>query len=311
MDHDSKFKVMIKDRFSDLIAMFAPHLHSQFDFDQIEWLNKEVFVDPPLNTKYRLDLIAKVKVKQATNSTQESQSSEKWFAIIFVETESGDSVTSIKNRLFQYYFLVWLEYKMLIFPIVLFLNMNKDGIHRDKVEHVFFDEIVMTLNYLGIGLRGLDAVEYLEKDFPLGYGLASLMKQTQAPFEIAKQAAQKIRGSDVNDRTKDLLGDCLLSYCDLNEEQMQEVYVKLKLEPTPKLIPRNVTIFQRIEDAEERARCTQLCSSIQTLLSSRFNVTTVEELMGLIQPVTDISKLESIFKAGISDSLEDFRKKLT
>ncbi len=217
MDHDSKFKQLIKDRFSDLVGMFAPHLHPRLDFDQIEWLNKEVYVDPPLNTKYRLDLIAKVKTKQAPTSAQESQSSEKWFAIIFIETESADSVTSIKNRLFQYYFLVWLEYKMPIFPIVLFLNMNKDGIHHDKVEHVFFNEIVMTLNYLGIGLRGLDAVEYLDRDFPLGYGLAPLMKQTQDPFEIAKQAADKIKASEISDRSKRLLGDCLQAYAELNE----------------------------------------------------------------------------------------------
>ncbi len=59
---------------------------------------------------------------------------------------------------------------------------------------------------------------------------------------------------------------------------MQEVYVKLKLEPTPKLIPRNVTIDQRIEDAEVNG----LHKTIRKALVKNFGETKANELMDLI-----------------------------
>ena len=62
-DHDQQFKTLIREFLREFIRLFFPDWYERFDFDNIEWLDKEIFLDPPRGETRNLDLVAKVPVQ--------------------------------------------------------------------------------------------------------------------------------------------------------------------------------------------------------------------------------------------------------
>ena len=46
-DHDQRLKVLLKEFFEQFFQCFFPEWAERFDFTDITWLDKEVFLAPP------------------------------------------------------------------------------------------------------------------------------------------------------------------------------------------------------------------------------------------------------------------------
>jgi hypothetical protein len=63
-DHDQRFKNLIREFFGDFLRLFFAPWADRLDCSQIEWLDKEVFPDPPDGSRNILDLVAKLPARQ-------------------------------------------------------------------------------------------------------------------------------------------------------------------------------------------------------------------------------------------------------
>jgi hypothetical protein len=64
LDHDQRFKTLIREFFRDFLALFFADWERRLDCDAAEWLDKEVFPDPPEGPRRILDLVAKVPTRE-------------------------------------------------------------------------------------------------------------------------------------------------------------------------------------------------------------------------------------------------------
>src|SRR5262249_28728991 len=62
MDRDQRFKLLLQEFLAEFFALFFPEWADRFDFTKVEWLDKEVFVDPPQGSHQFLDLGAGARI---------------------------------------------------------------------------------------------------------------------------------------------------------------------------------------------------------------------------------------------------------
>ena len=67
-DHDQRFKNLIREFFADFLRLFFADWAERLDCEHVEWLDKEVFPDPPEGTRNILDLVAKLPARQPSRS---------------------------------------------------------------------------------------------------------------------------------------------------------------------------------------------------------------------------------------------------
>src|SRR5947209_3774563 len=90
-DHDQRFKTLIREFFGDFLQLFFANWAERFDCSKVEWLDKEVFPDPPEGSRNVLDLVAKLPARQPTPGADPAQP-ETWLALLHIEIESPDKV---------------------------------------------------------------------------------------------------------------------------------------------------------------------------------------------------------------------------
>ncbi len=308
MDHDQKFKTLLQVFFRDFVTMFVPQYLDQIDFDSVEWLQQKVFLDPPKGESVELDLIAKFRVTQPKMGEELANCLSETHSILWTEIESPTKTTNIKHRMWRYFNEIEKIQQVDVLPVVLFLNVAKGGLYIDVASRKCMGGTTAELHYTAIGLPGLSAVEYLNQDIPLGWGLTSLMKQDQDPFETSKQAITKISESNITDFQKYLLYDCVQAYADIDTLQQKELKNMIQATKNKnKLIPRNKTFLDELEENKDRSRLNDVTRRV---ILKRFGQEGVNEFMPKIEQILDIPSLETLFDSALSDSLEVFREKL-
>src|SRR3982751_2996895 len=160
MDHDQRFKTLIREFFADFLRLFFADWAARFDLDRVEWLDKEVLPDPPEGSRHLLDLIAKLRTKEPA-AGHDPAVPDTWLALVHIEIESPEKTTLLKPRLPGYYLHLWEQHGRPGLPVVLYLKVGLDGVGTDTVEHRFWELPVLTFRYLYVGLPGLDAVQYV------------------------------------------------------------------------------------------------------------------------------------------------------
>ena len=242
MDHDQRFKALIREFFAEFMQLFLPAWAAQFDFDSTEWLEKEILPDPPEGERHILDLVARLRtIENLTSRT--TAAAEEWLAMVHIEIESEDRTTRLKPRLPRYYHHLRDKHKLPVLPIVLYLSVGMDGIGEDTVIEYFGDWEVMRFRYLYIGLKSLDALEYARGTNWLGVALSALMKAERDQWPIlAADALLRIADAPVNNHQRFLLSDCLQAYLTLDEAG-QELYERNKAEPYSRIQAMNKTPY--------------------------------------------------------------------
>lgn len=221
-DHDQLFKTLIREFFADFLRLFFAEWATRFDLQHVEWLDQEVFRDPPDGSRHLLDLVAKLHTKLPVG-VQDLETPDTWLALIHFEIESADRTTRIKPRLPAYYIHLRERSGLPVLPIVIYLKVGLDGIGVDVVNETFLEFEVLTFRYLYVGLPGLDAIEYLKGDNWLGVALAALMKfDKREANQLGSEALKRIQMAPLTEQQRYLLAACVDRYLPLDETGRRE-----------------------------------------------------------------------------------------
>jgi hypothetical protein len=99
-DHDQRLKVLLKEFFEQFFLCFFPLWAARFDFTDITWLDKEVFLDPPQGEKRHLDLVARLCLRPGAPPPHPGAT--EMVVVVHVEVESRESVQPFRPRMFEY-----------------------------------------------------------------------------------------------------------------------------------------------------------------------------------------------------------------
>jgi hypothetical protein len=243
-DHDQRLKVLLKEFFEQFLRCFFPVWAERFDFTELTWLDKEVFLAPPQGEKRQLDLVARLRVRPDAPPPQPDLV--ELLALVHVEIESRETVQPFRPRMFDYYVQLRRDSGLPVLPIGLFLRVGLDGIGWDAYEEHFWDHRLLQFDYAYVGLPALKAEEYATGEHLLGVALSTLMKvPVDRRAELHAEALKRIAGSGENDFRRFLLAECLEAYSDLDETQRQRLQALLTSEQYQEVRPFMTTTYER------------------------------------------------------------------
>jgi hypothetical protein len=245
MDHDQRFKTLIKTFFQEFLLMFFFPWAERLNAAAVEWLDKEIFPEPPEGTRHILDLVGKLPTRQAVPGQRPGEPAQ-WLALVHIEIESPDKATPLRPRMFEAYSHLRHHHRLPVLPIGLYLRVGLEGIGTDVYEEHFWEFRPIHFEYLYVGLPALDAIEYLEGDNWLGVALAALMKIPKDRVAwLGAEALRRIQESPLSDQKRFLLGECVQAYLPLDEAQQQEFQRLVASEPYKGVQAMNKTWYEK------------------------------------------------------------------
>jgi hypothetical protein len=287
-DHDQRFKSLIKEFFAEFLELFFADWARRLDCSQVEWLDKELFPEPPDGDRSVLDLVAKVRAREPIPGYV-ADAEQAYLALVHIEIESPDKVAAFRPRMFEYYTALRARHGLPVLPIAIYLKVAKDGIGVDSYEEHFWELRPIRFEYLYVGLPGLDAVEYLQRDNWLGWALASLMKiPPDRVVWLGAEALRRITEAPLSDQKRFYLGECVDAYLPLDEKQMREFEALLLTAKNAGVQAMNKTTFEK---GIEKGILQERRDAVRELLEEKF---------GQLPPVAD-KKLHEL-------SAEDLRQ---
>lgn len=222
MDHDQRFKTLIQTFFQEFLFLFFRDWAERLDAAAVEWLDKEIFPEPPEGPRRTLDLVGKLPTRQAV-AGQRPGEAEQWLALVHIEIESPDTAAPLRPRMFDAYVDLRRRHRLPVLPIGLFLRVGLDGTGVDAYEEHFWELRPVRFEYLYVGLPALDAVEYVQGDNWLGVALAALMRIPPAQVAwLGAEALRRLQAAPLSDQRRFLLGECVQAYLPLDEAQQRE-----------------------------------------------------------------------------------------
>lgn len=163
------------------------------------------------------------------------------------------------------------EYNIPELPIALFLKVGLDGIGWDAYEELVWGKSVLRFEYAYIGLPALDAQPYLDRDNPLGIGLAALMKlPKERRAELLLRARTQVAAAPASELGRYVLADCLETYFPLTNAEKQR-YKQMNQPKTPDATTVEVPFELPYESIfEKRGRWKREKEILQRLVEKRF-----------------------------------------
>ena len=276
LDHDQRFKTLIQQFFAEFLRLFFAPWADRLDCDAVEWLEKEVFPDPPEGPRHVLDLVAKLPTRQSV-AGQRPGEPEHWLALVHIEIESPDKVTPLRPRMFHAYTALRAKHGLPVLPIGLYLKVGLNGIGIDVYEEHFWELRPVHFEYLYVGLPALDGIQYVQGDNWLGVALAALMRiAADRVAWLGAEALRRIVEAPLPDQKRFLLGECVQAYLPLDEEQRREFERLVASESYTGVRAVGTTWFEKgMEKGMEKGQRAML----RELLEARFG--------GLAPPVTE------------------------
>ena len=212
VDHDQRFKVLVKTFFGEFFQVFFPAWADRFDFTRVDWLEQEVFTDPPRGERRSLDLVARVALRPGVPPPAPglAEPADCWLTLIHIEIESRDTVVVLRPRMFAYYEHLRRKYGLPVLPIALYLRAGLGGIGWDVYEEKYWDRRLLAFEYAYVGLPGLEAEDYLAREHLLGVALSALMRvPPERRAAVHAEALRRLAEARENDYRRYLLLDCL------------------------------------------------------------------------------------------------------
>ena len=157
-DHDQRLKVLLKEFFEGFFLCFFPAWAERFEFTEIDWLDKELFLAPPQGEKRQLDLVARLRLRPDAPPPRADVTD--LVALVHVELESRAGAAAFRPRMFDYYIQLRRDTGLPVLPIALFLRVGLDGIGWDAYEEFFWEQRIVRFEYAYVGLPALDAEQY-------------------------------------------------------------------------------------------------------------------------------------------------------
>jgi hypothetical protein len=207
---DQLFKALLKAFLKELMELFFPNIAKRLNFQQIEFIDKELFTDPMQGNRREPDLVAKVNTNEG----------EPEILLIHCEIQAKRE-REFPYRMFEYYALLRLRHQLPVYPMVLYLTPGTDGLHKETYTEQVFDEEILRFGYHAIGLPDLSADEYLESENPFASALSALMHSSRWDRVRRKWLSlQRVATSGLDEARKSLLVNVIESYLQLSEVEV-------------------------------------------------------------------------------------------
>ncbi len=232
-DHDQRFKTLLKAFFAEFFQVFFPEWADRFDFSRVEWLEQEIFTDPPRGERRSLDLVARVPLRPGVPPppSDAGEPADCWLTLIHIEIESQDKAAPLRPRMHSYYEQLRRRHGLPVWPIALYLRVGLKGVGWDVYEEKYWDQPLLTFTYAYVGLPGLKGEKFVTGEHLLGVALTALMDVPPARrTEVHAEALRRLAEARENDYRRYLLLDCLEAYATLDEAQAQELEALLRTE---------------------------------------------------------------------------------
>ena len=227
MDHDQFFKRLMHLFLREFFELFFADWVARFDFARVEWLEQEVFPDPPRGEKRVVDVLAKLPT--VAGDPPRDHEPRDSIALIHIEVESADRAAGFAERMYAYYQDVTAKYPLDVLPIGIFLNVGLDGRGTDAFERWVWERRVLHFEYDYVGLPGLPAEPYLRGKNMLGVAWSCVMHMARDHRpEAAAEAMAIIEASSLTPEQKLALMDFILSYAPRDEIQQRDLMELLK-----------------------------------------------------------------------------------
>jgi hypothetical protein len=242
----------LKEFFQQFFLCFFPDWAQRFDFTNIDWLDKEVFLAPPQGEKRFLDLVARLRLVEGAPPIREGVTD--LVTSIHVELESRESASALSPRMFEYYVQLRRDTQLPVLPIGVFLRVGLDGIGWDSYEEHFWDHRILRFDYAYVGLPALDGEKHALGENMLGVALSTLMKvPASRKAELYAEALKRVAQARENDFRRFLLAECLEAYASLDQAQKQHFQALLSTEPFKEVEHVMITTYERGRIAERLA----------------------------------------------------------
>ena len=210
MGHDQLFKSLLEGALPAFLELFFPHVAKKLNFTTSRFLDKELFTGFPDGSLREADVVAELKTHEG----------EPELVLIHIEVQAR-AEKEFGKRMYEYYALLQLRYRVPVFPIVMYLQ-GGEGLTEAEYRVVLFGHEQLRFRYMSLGLARLEPREYVEKS-PVGAALAALMNRAREadPFELRAAILRKIGWSGLNDALKFLLVNIVETYFPLTGEEEQ------------------------------------------------------------------------------------------
>lgn len=120
--HDQLFKEVLQTFLRDFMALFFPQWAASVDWDSVTFLDKELFTDLGEGRVREADVIAQVRTRDGQPE----------LLLIHAEVQS-ERRGAFGARMWEYYALLRLRYRLPVLPIVLYLVPGASGITRKRI----------------------------------------------------------------------------------------------------------------------------------------------------------------------------------
>jgi Domain of unknown function (DUF4351) len=243
-DHDQRLKVLIKEFFQAFFLCFFADWAARFEFDEVDWLDKELFLAPPQGERRQLDLVARLKLRPDAPPPRAGATD--LVALVHLELESRASTLAFQPRMFDYYIQLRRDTGLPVLPIALFLRLGLDGIGWDAYEEHFWEHRLVRFDYAYVGLPGVKGEPFATGENLLGVALSALMRlPADRRAELYAEGLKRIAASGENDYRRFLLAECLEAYAELDEAQKEQVQALLQAEAYREVEPLMKTTYER------------------------------------------------------------------
>ena len=309
MGHDQRFKELLRLFLRPFLEHFFPDIAGHLDLSSPEFVDKELFEDPPEGSHRIADLVARVTTKDG----------EPELLLVHIEVQA-DRKGDVPARMFDYYALLRRTYRLPVVPLVIYLRGGHDRLTHEEYRDTLFGRETLRFRYHCLVLARLNAEEHVGSDEPLLAGLAALMDRSGVnhPLRLRLSMLNRIGKSPYDPYRKFLLTNLVEVYFELGENEAERFQEALSHPDFKEANEMAGTYSERLleegreegrQEGRELGRSEGLMHARQqTLLrqmTKKFGALP-EQLVTRVQAMTSTEALDALLdQVLVSDSLDE------
>jgi len=232
MTYDQFFKRLFRTCWAELLELFYPELLEEYEPEPIEWVERQLPVDPARNRYREVDLLARLRPRDPAGKER----------LVEVEVQARRQAHSPLHMGLHYYLIRYLE-KRPVTALVIYLEPRGTGWDREVLDESQGD-MEVRFGYRRVSLGKLLATDYLARNNCLGWGLTAFMEPgSWSRARVKAEALKHLKEGHVAEAKRQILIDCVQTYLTLDEAGQAEYEALLALE--------EYRMVRNIEDIKE------------------------------------------------------------
>jgi hypothetical protein len=237
-DHDQRLKSVVRECLAEAVDLTFPAWAVALDLSAPEWLEQEVFPDPPSGERREVDLVARVPIRAGGH------------ALVHVEVEWRDSLTDLRERMPRYHHYLGFKYGLPVLSLAIYAQVGLEASGWEEVRGEFQGETLNLTRWPYLGLRALDGLRYAEGDNLLGVAFVGLMRVPEAEMPVVKaNALRRLAEANLTDVRRYLLMGLIEAYMPLDGPLMQQYQDLLVTKEYATVIRFEDTTYERAQRA--------------------------------------------------------------